>query len=132
MYPVVIDATVWIKYARSKNIAPILDRMVVYQFLPVVNNYLLSEIFDALIDNKWMNKQQAMLIIEFIKKISLTITERAIYRLSPDPKDNYLFDLAIQNNCVFIVSDDGKLLQLKLKPVPVHSSNWFLKKFPVH
>jgi putative PIN family toxin of toxin-antitoxin system len=132
MYAVVIDATVWIRYARSKNIAPILDRMITYQFLPVVNNYLLSEIFDALVNNKWMNRQQAMLIIEFIKKISLTITERAVYRLSPDPKDNYLFDLAIQNNCVFIVSDDSKLLQLKLKPVPVHSSNWFLKKFPVH
>jgi len=131
MYEIVIDANVWIKFARSRNIVPLLDRLVAYQFLPVVNNYLLSEIFDALVENKWMHKGQAAVIIDFIKKIALVKTERAVYRLSPDPEDNYLFDLAIQNNCVFIISDDSKLIQFKLKPVPVHSTTWFLKKIPV-
>ncbi len=91
MYPIIIDANVWIKYARSKNIGPLIDRLVTYQFLPIVNNYLLSEIFDALTDNKWMHKEQATSVIEFIKKIALVTIERAVYRLSPDPKDNYLF-----------------------------------------
>lgn len=131
MYPVIFDANVWIKYARAKNIAPLLDRMIAYQFQPVVNNYLLAEIFEALVDNKWMNKPQATAIIEYIKKIAIVITERAVYRLCSDPKDNYLFDLAIQNNCAFIISDDNILLRLKLKPVPVHATSWFLKKFPV-
>jgi putative PIN family toxin of toxin-antitoxin system len=131
MYLIIIDANVWIKFARTKNIAPLLDRLVSYQLLPVVNNYLLSEIFDALVENKWMVKTQADATIGFIRKISLMVTERAVYRISPDPKDNYLFDMAIQANCIFIVSDDTKLLQFKLKPVPVHSTNWFLKKFPV-
>lgn len=131
MYFVIFDANVWIKYARAKNIAPLLDRMLNYRFIPIVNNYLLSEIFDALIENKWMNKAQAKSVVEFIKKISLMETESVVYRLSPDPKDNYLFDLAIQNNCVFIISDDDKLLRMKLKPVSVHSTTWFLKKFPV-
>ncbi|MEO6723334.1 MAG: putative toxin-antitoxin system toxin component, PIN family [Ferruginibacter sp.] len=132
MYPVIFDANVWIKYARAKNIAPLLDRIVSYQFLPIVNNYLLSEIFDALVDNKWMDKRHSSLVIEYIKKLALVTSERVVYKLSPDPKDNYLFDLAIQNNCVFIITDDTKLLQLKLKPLPVHSTSWFLKKFPVH
>lgn len=131
MYPIIIDANVWIKFARTKNIAPLLDRLLMYQFLPVVNNYLLSEIFDALIENKWMNKIQAGATIAFIKKIALVVTERSVYGISPDPKDNYLFDLAIQSNCAFIISDDTKLLKFKLQPLPVHSTNWFLRKFPV-
>jgi predicted nucleic acid-binding protein len=49
----------------------------------------------------------------------------------PTPKDNYLFDLAIQKNCSFIVSDDGLLQRMKLKPVPVKSTNWFLKHYPI-
>ena len=122
MYFVIFDANVWIKYARAKNITPLLDRMLNYRFIPIVNNYLLSEIFDALIENKWMNKAQAKSVVEFIKKISLMETESVVYRLSPDPKDNYLFDLAIQNNCVFIITDDDKLLRMKLKPVSVHST----------
>ena len=131
MYLIIIVANIWIKFARARNIAPLLERLVTYQFIPVVNNYLLVEIFDALVENKWMHKKQATDIVNFIRKVALIITEKAVYRLSPDPKDNYLFDLAVQNNCVFIISDDSKLLQFKLKPISVHSSSWFLKKFPV-
>lgn len=131
MYKIIIDANVWIKYARSKDIAPLLNRIIVYNFLPVVNNYLLSEIFNALLENKWMKEKNAILIIEFIKKISLIVTEKAVYRLSPDPKDNYLFDVAVQNACIFMITDDSQLLQFTLKPISVHTSKWFLKTFPV-
>lgn len=122
MYKIVIDANVWIKYARSKNIAPLLNRLSAYNLLPVANNYLLSEVFTAVIENKWMPEKVAFNLVDFIRKVTLITTEHAVFRLSPDPKDNYLFDLAIQNNCVFIISDESFLLQLELKPIPVHSS----------
>ncbi|MFN2438369.1 MAG: putative toxin-antitoxin system toxin component, PIN family [Chitinophagaceae bacterium] len=131
MYRIVIDANVWIKYARSKDIAPLLNRFIAYNFLPVANNYLLSEIFNAVVENLWMKEKTATDTISFIRKMSLMTAENAVYGLSPDPKDNYLFDLAIQNNCVFIISDDTKLLQLALKPIPVHTSRWFLKTFAI-
>lgn len=131
MYKIIIDANVWIQFSRSKDIAPLLDIIVAYKLLPIANNYLLSEIFDALIENKWMHENDAAKIIAFIRKIAFVDIERAVYALSPDPQDNYLFDLAIQNNCVFIVTDDTQLLHIQLKPLPVYSSNWFLKKFPV-
>lgn len=131
MYKIVIDANVWIKYARSKDIAPLLNRLSAYNLLPIANNYLLSEIYNAVTENKWMTDKVAMNVIGLIRKIVLMTNEQAVFRLSPDPKDNYLFDLAIQNNCVFIITDDSLLLQLALKPVPVHSSGWFLKTFPM-
>ena len=130
MYKIVVDANIWIKYARAKNIKPLLSRFVKYNFLPVVNNYLLSEIFDALVINKWMNAKQATLVTEYIEKISLKTVEKAVFALSPDPEDNYLFDLAIQNNCVFIITNEKKILSIKLKPVPIFSGNWFIKHFP--
>ena len=129
MYKIVIDANVWIKYARSKDIAPLLNRLVAYNLLPVANNYLLSEIYSAVIENEWMTEKVATNMISFIRKVALITTENAVYGLSPDPKDNYLFDVAGQNACVFIISDDSRLLQFSLKPVPVHTSQWFLKTF---
>lgn len=131
MHKVIIDANVWIKYARIKNIEPLLSRFITYNFLPVINNYLLSEICDALVDNKWMHSEDAIKLTLFIKKISLEKTEKAVYALTSDPKDNYLFDLAIQNNCLFIISDDKKLSETPLKQASVYSSAWFLKKFPI-
>ena len=119
----------WIKYARSRDIAPLLDRLIAYHLLPVVNNYLLTEIFDAIVANGWMKEKAAVQLVEFIRKIALPTTETAVYRLSPDPKDNYLFDLAVQKACVFLITDDTELLTFRLPPVPVHSSGWFLKTF---
>jgi putative PIN family toxin of toxin-antitoxin system len=129
MHRIVLDANVWIKYARSRDIAPLLDRFVTYNFLPVVNNYLLSEIFDAVVENRWMSRKSAEKLIGFIRKVAWLTAENAVYRLSPDPKDNYLFDLAVQNNCVFLITDDTELLGFRLPPLPVHSSGWFLKTF---
>ncbi len=129
MYKIIIDANVWIKYARAKNIAPILNRLTAYNLIPIVNNYLLVEVFNALIENKWMNSKQAYNTVSFIRKVAIVVAEKAVYGLSPDPHDNYLFDLAIQTNCVFIISDDRELSEFRLKPLPVHSASWFLKTF---
>jgi hypothetical protein len=49
MYNLLVDANVWIKFARSKNISPLPDRFVTYSFLPVTNNYLLAEIYEAFV-----------------------------------------------------------------------------------
>lgn len=77
-----------------------------------------------------MSAKQATLVIQFIAKISLKTVEKAVFALSPDVEDNYLFDLAIQNNCVFIITNEKRLLSIKLKPLPIFSGNWFIKQFP--
>ena len=127
MPKIIDDANVWIKYARSKDIAPLINRMLEYNFLPIINNYLLSEVFNALIETKWMNEKKAHAVIEFIGKILLSVAEKAVFGISPDPEDNYLFDMAIQNNCLFLITDDSALLQFNLNPIAVHTSAWFLK-----
>ncbi len=75
MYKIVIDANVWIKYARSKDIAPLLNRVVAFNLLPVANNYLLSEIFTAVVENEWMTAKVATNMISFIRKVVMMTTE---------------------------------------------------------
>lgn len=128
---IIIDASVWVRLARSSFAGPIINRINLYGFLPVLNSYLLSEVHHALLKNNWATSKQADTFINYLKTTSLLVAEHSVYRLSPDPRDNYLFDLAIQHNCAFIISDDTEPLALPLKPVPVKSCNWFLKQFPV-
>jgi predicted nucleic acid-binding protein len=56
-------------------------------------------------------------------------TECAVYHLNPDPKDNYFSVLAVQNNCVFLITGDAELFGFRMTPVPVHGSGWGLKTF---
>jgi len=130
-HKIVIDTNVWIKFARIKNIAPLTERLVQYNLTPYINNYLLSELFEVLIRNGWADTKSATRFTGFIEALCEHSTENAIYRLSPDNEDNFLFDIAIHNNCSFIISDDLKLFDFPLRPVRVVSSNWFLKHFPI-
>lgn len=131
MHKIVIDANVWIRFARFQNLQPLLNRLDLYHISPIANCYLLSEVFEVLVEKNWMTERVAMKIVEFIGRVCVLTTENAVYRLSPDPKDNYLFDLAVQSNCAFIISDDTNLLSFTMQPVEVKSCNWFLKQFPV-
>jgi len=85
---IVIDACVWVRFARSKNLKPLVNRCIAYDMLPVINNYLLSEIFEALLEKGWATEKQAALFTEYVKYQSLFVTENVVYRLSPDPKDS--------------------------------------------
>lgn len=128
---IVLDANVWIRFARSRSLAALVNRIALYKLIPVTNNYLLSEVFDIILKHKWATASEARKYIDYVKSISLFITENVVYRLSPDPKDNFLFDIAIQHNCSVIISDDTELLSFRMQPVKVKSVSWFFKNFPV-
>lgn len=95
-----------------------IDRIIESQNIIVyADNYLLSAIFGACIENDWYSATEVHNIIDQINLIALGTTANSIYRFSPDPKDNYLFDLAVQRNCNFIVSDDKELREMVLRPI---------------
>ena len=116
MYKIVIDANVWIRFARYRNLFPLLDRLEAHNITPVANRYLLSEVFNALTGNNWMTEKLATVIVSFIGETCLLTTENVVYRLGPDPKDNYLVDLAVQLNCSLIISDDQALQSFAMQP----------------
>ena len=87
--------------------------------------------FEAIVEHKWMNERQALRLVNLIPSVGIMRAGKAVYALSRDYKDNYLFDLAVQNNCVFIISDDLELFSFRMKPLPVQSCNWFLKQYPI-
>ncbi|WP_153796575.1 putative toxin-antitoxin system toxin component, PIN family [Foetidibacter luteolus] len=128
---IVLDANVWIRFARSRSLAALVNSIALYKLMPVTNNYLLSEVFDIILKHKWATASEARRYIDYVKSISMFITENVVYRLSPDPKDNFLFDIAIQHNCSVIISDDTELLSFRMQPVKVKSVSWFFKNFPV-
>ena len=50
--------------------------------------------------------------IAFHSSLTILIETEALYQSSPDPKDNFLFDLAFKTNCEALVTGDKKLLEL--------------------
>jgi hypothetical protein len=60
------------------DIQPLLLRFIHYNFIPVLNNYLLSEVFDAVVKNEWMHEKQALKLINSISSIGVLRTGKAV------------------------------------------------------
>lgn len=53
---------------------------------------------------------------------------RNIFRLSKDAKDNYLYDLCIQNNCRYLITIDKDILADNNAPFIRKTDAWLRKK----
>jgi predicted nucleic acid-binding protein len=69
------------------------------------------------------------LIIETIRVATFYFETVEVFKGCPDPKDNFLFDLALQTGSELIVSQEKVLLNWQESPVPVHNILWFKEQF---
>ena len=49
----------------------------------------------------------------FQKELCVAISIVPLFQDSPDPKDNFLFDMAFQSDATYIVTGDKKLLDMQ-------------------
>jgi len=97
-----IDSCVWIKYAGHSKATALLRYISENRLIVFADRYLLVEIHDALISVFHFSLQEADYTIRKIETFLILVTPRNIYRLSPDPEDNYLYDICIQYNCKYL------------------------------
>ena len=127
----VIDTSVFISYSIYKKMYRIFDAIKTYHLMVYVNEELINEYFDNLrYINKYTPYELEDLMTAFTD-LSIFVKVEKQFNQSPDPKDNFLFDIAIQTNSEVIVSQEKALLQFANTPVPVHDIKWFKETFPV-
>lgn len=99
-----IDSCVWVKYAGHFKTSSLLRYIIENKLLVYADNYLLGEIHETLIEGFNFSVTDADKIIQLISPFMIIDAPRNIFRLSKDAKDNYLYDLCIQNNCRYLVT----------------------------
>lgn len=122
-----IDSCVWVKYAGHFKTATLLLYIAANNLLVYADNYLLSEIHDALIEAFDFTVSEADKIIQLISPFIIIKAPRNIFRLSKDAKDNYLYDLCIQNNCRYLITIDNDILTDTNAPFIRKTDAWLKK-----
>lgn len=123
-----IDSCVWVKYAGHLKTATLLRYIIENNLLVYADNYLLGEIHQALTENFNFTTSQADKIIQLISPFIIIDTARSIYRLSNDAKDNYLYDICIQNNCRYLITVDKEILADTNAPFLRKTDAWLKKR----
>lgn len=127
----VIDTSVLITYASYGKLYRLANMVVSYNMKVFVNEHLLNEFGKNL---KKVSNKKTIDIDEEIRSVLdfATLVETIpIFSNSPDPKDNFLFDLALQTNSEVIVTKEKTLLNFTESPIPIHDIKWFKEKFPI-
>ena len=123
-----IDSCVWVKYAGHFKTTTLLRHIAENNLLVYADNYLLSEIHEALIQGFDFTTREADKIIQFISPFIIIDAPVNIYRLSKDAKDNYLYDLCIQNNCRYLITIDKEILADKTAPFIRKTDTWLKRR----
>jgi putative PIN family toxin of toxin-antitoxin system len=130
---IVLDANIFVSQAIYGKMGALLERAIKYNFVYVVNNHLLNEVHKTLLKPA-LSKYFTMPIEEVLDIISLmTMNYVSDYRfqLSPDPNDNFLFDLALKTRSYFIITAEKSLLTMINPHVKVYDMAWFKSNFPI-
>lgn len=129
---IVMDANVLIKYAMYGQLYRLATVILDYDLLVYVNGTLLKEIHVALHDRKLLKDDSKTIdeIMDLLASITIKVTTASRYQLCPDPTDNFLFDIALQNHCQVLITDEKRILGFEQSPLPVHPLKWFKEVFP--
>jgi predicted nucleic acid-binding protein len=132
-YRIIFDANVYVQFAAYGRIENLAAMILQYEFEVYATNHLLHEVHQALLKPGILKSATVSPdeVVEYLSKLLFMSAERPAYQLSPDYDDNYLFDIALQQGCIFLVTSDKALLNIKNPPVPVFSTQWFKENFKI-
>ena len=111
----VFDTNIWVSHMISARYDE-LESMMTNKVNFLRSTLSLAELRDVLSRKKI---QKYNVDVEKTLAFYINLTEfcetKPLFKDCPDPKDNFLFDLAIQGNADYLVSGDKKVLETLLK-----------------
>ena len=125
----VIDTSVYINFSRYNKVHRLITAIAKNNLYVYVNRQLITELeknIPLILKDAVVNPQ---IIIETIKLATFYFETVETFKGCPDPKDDFLFDLALQTGSEVIVSEEKALLNWQNSSVPVHNIKWFKEQF---
>ena len=112
----VFDTNIWISYFLYEKFNELIRLRRECNVLFLRSAPSLSELKEVITRKKFQSKNfNVEKLIDFYNGITEFCETKPLFKDCPDPKDNFLFDLAIQGNANYLVSGDKTVLETRLK-----------------
>jgi len=124
----VIDVNVYISYILKNKLNELFIFALENDFEVYISSELINELHDVLQRDKFKNylKKSPIEFVNAVAQFGNLVKPKLDKINSPDPKDDYLFSLALSSDSI-IVSGDKPLINWKNAPVQVITLASFLK-----
>ena len=112
----VFDTNIWISYFLYEKFNELIRLRRECNVLFLRSAPSLSELKEVITRKKFKSKNfNIEKLIDFYNGITEFCETEPLFKGCPDPKDNFLFDLAIQGKANYLVSGDKKVLETQFK-----------------
>jgi len=112
----VFDTNIWISYFLNEKFSELIKLRRECSALFLRSTPSLSELKEVITRKKFKSKNfNVEKLIDFYNGITEFCETKQLFKDCSDPKDNFLFDLAIQGKANYLVSGDKKVLETQLK-----------------
>lgn len=126
---VVLDTNVWISFIIKARLEELVELVVEHEIILLTSPELVDELTRVLSRPKFARYLDLPVAdyLDFHQNLAQVFPTQTRFSQSPDPKDNFLFDLAIQSGSLLIVTGDKRLLDISpIDGVKVISLSEFL------
>jgi len=113
----VFDVNIWLRYfisGKAEKIIDMIENNDVFFYRSIELTSELEEVINRPKFAKYFPHGTKDFVL-FVEHVAELVHTQTIFDQCPDPKDNYLFDLAYQSNSDFLVSDDKIVLATPIK-----------------
>ena len=112
----VFDTNIWISYFLNENFSELIELRRKNYVLFLRSTPSLSELKEVITRKKFQSKNfNVEKLLDFYNGITEFCETKPLFKDCPDPKDNFLFDLALQGKARYLVSGDKKVLETKVE-----------------
>lgn len=113
---VVVDTNLWISLLIGGKLGGLLEVLADPKLELVSTELLMAEIVNVTQRpkfRKYFSEEKVETLMEWMDDVMTTVTIDKITPRCRDPKDNYLLELAVQSNAIYLVSGDSDLLVMQ-------------------
>lgn len=128
---IVFDTNIWVSYFISKRFEELAKLILDKNITVFSTTELVEELKEVLSRPKFKNQITLPIerYINFHLQLVTFVSIKKVFTESPDPKDNFLYDLAFQTKSKLLVTGDRKLLLFEVNDLETISLASFKTRF---
>jgi uncharacterized protein len=127
----VLETCVFLTYASHNKLYRLVNAIDTYDLEICVNEDLVKELGRNIPKVIQVKDITSKVVLIAINLFSTFVNTTLQFSNCPEPKDNFLFDIALQTGSEAIITQEKALLNFAESPVPVRDIVWFKQTFEV-
>ncbi len=111
---IVLDSNIIVAAYAARGLCNSLFELCLDRYDIIVSNYILDEVYKALLKKIKLPEDNVKIIIKYLKEFCIVANYKKIDdTICRDKKDNNIIALAVSNNAEYLITGDDDLLVLK-------------------